>query len=149
MNQDVQTLIDGLNEDLANEYAAVIMYTYNASVLTGFNWQILKPAFEAEIEDESKHALYLSEKISILGGTPTTQPAKVEQLTDVKAMLEATMKAEEDTINRYKERIKQADKVGDIGLKVRLEDMIADETEHKEEMQRLLKDPQLNVTTVV
>lgn len=143
MDQPVQALIDGLNEDLANEYAAVIMYTYNAAVLSGFNHQILRPVFQSEISDESEHALYLAEKISILGGTPTTQPATVEQHTDVKAMLEAVKKAEEDTIQRYKERIEQADKVGDIGLKVRLEDMIADETEHKEEMIRLLQDPRL------
>lgn len=144
MDQDTQTLIDGLNEDLANEYAAVIMYTYNAAVVSGLNRQLLKPLFEEEIPDESEHALYLAEKISTLGGTPTTQPAQVEPLTDVKAMLEAVLKSEEDTIQRYKERIEQADKIGDVGLKVKLEDMIADETKHKEETQRLLQDPRLN-----
>lgn len=144
MDQDTQALIDGLNEDLANEYAAVIMYTYSAAVVTGLNRPLLKPFFEKEIPEESDHALYLAEKISTLGGTPTTQPAQVEQLTDVKAILEAVLKSEEDTIRRYKVRIEQADKIGDIGLKVKLEDMIADETEHREETLRLLQDPRLN-----
>ena len=143
MHQDTQTLIDGLNEDLAGEYGAVIQYTYAAAVVTGFSRQILKDFFEEEIPDESGHALYLAEKIRTLGGIPTTEPAKIEQLTDIKDILQAILKAEEDTIARYTKRIEQAEKVGDIGLKVQLEDMIADETGHKEEVQRLLQDPRL------
>ncbi|RCW69670.1 ferritin-like domain-containing protein [Saliterribacillus persicus] len=133
-------LIDGLNEDLANEYAATIMYTYHASVVSGLYRSLLKPFFEDEIEDEIGHALYLSDKIKTLGGSPTTTPAKVEQLTNVKDMLEATLKAETETIERYETRKKQADELGLTELVVKLEDMISDETHHKEETERLLSD---------
>ncbi len=144
MDQDLQELIDGLNEDLANEYAAVIMYTYNAAVVSGMYRSVLKPFFEGEITDESGHAMYLSEKISTLGGTPTTTPAEVKQLTDVRAMLEEAKKAEEDTIERYEKRKKQAAALNMTELVVKLEDFIADETHHMEEMSRLLKDPRLS-----
>lgn len=143
MDADLKALIDGLNEDLANEYGAVIQYTYYAGVVSGLNRQLLKPFFEEEIPDESGHALYLTEKIRTLGGIPTTTPPKIEQVTEVKDMLEAALKAEDDTIRRYTERIEQADKVGEIGLKIKLEDLIADETEHKETIERLLQDPRL------
>ncbi|WP_226038033.1 ferritin-like domain-containing protein [Aquibacillus saliphilus] len=136
-----QELIDGLNEDLANEYAATIMYTYNASVVSGLYRSILKPFFEDEINDEIGHALYLSDKIKTLGGTPTTTPVKVKQLTDVKDMLVETRRAEEDTIRRYEIRKKQAEKLELTELVVKLEDMIADETGHKEEADRILADP--------
>nr|WP_073200398.1 ferritin-like domain-containing protein [Gracilibacillus kekensis] len=139
--QKLQALLDGLNEDLANEYAATIMYTYHASVVSGLYRSSLKPFFEDEINDEIGHALYLSDKIKTLGGTPTTTPATVEQLTDVKEMLEATFKAEKETIERYEVRKQQADELGFTELVVQLEDMIADETKHKEETQRLLADP--------
>src|SRR5690554_6733539 len=109
MDHEKQQLIDGLNEDLANEYAASIMYTYYAAVVTGLYRQTLKPFFESEIADEQGHALYLAEKIRTLGGTPTTTPAKVAQLTDVKEMLEAAHQAEKDTIARYETRKKQAE----------------------------------------
>lgn len=98
MDQNVQKLIDGLNDDLAHEYAAVIMYTYNAAVVSGMYRQVLKPFFQEESTDEIGHALYLSEKIKTLGGTPTTTPAKVKQLTDVKEMLEEALQNEKDTI---------------------------------------------------
>ncbi|WP_349409604.1 ferritin-like domain-containing protein [Pseudalkalibacillus sp. SCS-8] len=144
MDQQRQELIDGLNEDLANEYAAVIMYTYNAAVVSGMYRQILKPFFESEITDEQGHAMYLSEKISTLGGTPTTTPAEVKQLTDVREMLEEARRAEKDTIERYEKRKKQAAELNMTELVVKLEDLIADETHHMEEMDRLLSDPRLS-----
>lgn len=140
-DSQLQELINGLNEDLANEYAATIMYTYNASVVSGLYRSLLKPFFEDEINDEIGHALYLSDKIKTLGGTPTTTPKEVKQLTNVKDMLEETRKAEENTIQRYEKRKKQAEELGLTELVVKLEDMIADETSHKEEADRLLADP--------
>lgn len=62
MDAKLQELIDGLNEDLSNEYAAAIQYTYSASVVSGLYRSALKPFFESEITDELGHALYLSEK---------------------------------------------------------------------------------------
>lgn len=143
MDQKLQELIDGLNEDLANEYAAVIMYTYNAATVSGLSRQVLKPFFEQEVPDELGHASYLAEKISMLGGTPVVEPAPVKQPKDVKSMLEQALQAEIETIERYKRRLEQADAAGEIALKVKLEDMIADETGHKEELERLLEDPRL------
>lgn len=139
-NEKLQPLLDGLNEDLAHEYAAAIMYTYHAAVVTGLYRSLLKPFFEEEISDEMGHALYLSDKIKTLGGTPTTTPAKVEQLTDVQEMLVATYEAEKATIERYEKRKQQAEELGLTELAVKLEDMIADETHHKEEVERLLAD---------
>ncbi len=45
MDAKLQELIDGLNEDLSNEYAAVIQYTYSASVVSGLYRSALKPFF--------------------------------------------------------------------------------------------------------
>lgn len=140
MNQDIQKLIDGLNIDLAHEYGAAIQYSYSAAVVSGLYRSALKPFFEKEITDELGHAMYLSEKIKALGGTPTTESAKVPQVTEVRDLLEEALKAEKDTIDRYEERKKQASELGLTELVVELEDMIADETHHKEEIERLLED---------
>jgi bacterioferritin len=103
----------------------------------------MRQFFESEVEDEQGHALYLAEKISTLGGTPTTSPAEVKQLTEVKPMLEEAMEAERQTIVRYEERKVQAEDLGLTELSVKLDDMIADETGHMEEIGRLLKDSRL------
>ncbi|MFC3040675.1 ferritin-like domain-containing protein [Virgibacillus xinjiangensis] len=144
MEQELKQLIDGLNEDLAHEYGAAIQYTYSASVVSGLYRSSLKPFFESEINDELGHALYLSEKIKSLGGTPTTRSAEVPQPTEVKELLQATLEAEKDTIERYETRKQQAEKLGYTELVVKLEDLIADETHHKEEVERLLSDPRLS-----
>ncbi|MFB5663316.1 ferritin-like domain-containing protein [Alteribacillus sp. HJP-4] len=143
MDPKMEELINGLNEDLSNEYAATVMYTNYAAVVSGLYRQVLKPFFEGEITDEQGHALYLAEKIKTLGGTPTTKVADVKQTSDVKTMLQTARQSEIDTIERYKKRVQQADELGLIELQLKLEDLIADETGHMEEMDRLLDDPRL------
>ncbi|GLO65602.1 MULTISPECIES: ferritin-like domain-containing protein [Oceanobacillus] len=144
MDKEVQELIDGLNEDLANEYAAAIQYTYSASVVTGLYRSALKPFFESEINDELGHALYLSEKIKTLGGTPTTTAASIPQPTEVADLLKAALQSESDTIKRYEKRKLQAEKLKFTELVVKLDDLISDETHHKEEIERLLEDPRIS-----
>ena len=143
MDQATKTLVDGLNVDLAHEYGAAIQYTYSAAVVSGLYRSALKPFFEKEITDELGHAMYLSEKIKALGGIPTTESAEVPQPTEVRELLEASLKAEKETIERYETRKKQASELGLTELVVELEDMIADETHHKEEIERLLEDPRI------
>ena len=53
-------------------------------------------------------------------------------------MLQEALKTEVQAIEDYTLRIEQAETFGDIGLKVDLENQIADETRHKEEMERIL-----------
>ncbi|SDX11923.1 bacterioferritin [Marininema mesophilum] len=143
-NNQIKTLIEGLNEDLSYEYAAVITYTYNAATISGLSRPILKDFFEAEAQDELKHARFLSEKISALGGNPLVNPATVKQARGVREMLENAIADESATIERYVKRINQAETTGQYGLKLELEDMLAEESNHKEEMERLLEDPRLS-----
>ena len=53
MSDSKQELIDGLNEDLANEYAAVIMYRTYASLVKGPYRQELRTFFASEIPGSS------------------------------------------------------------------------------------------------
>ncbi len=135
-----QALIDGLNEDLAAEYQAVIFYTVAAQLMTGADRPELKALFESEVADEQAHAEFLARKIVALGGEPTTEPAPVRLGSSNRERVELALEAEVDTISRYRQRIKQAEAAGETGLQVRLEDLLADETEHKEEMEMILKD---------
>ena len=95
------------------------------------------------MSDEINHARFLADKIVALGGTPTVEPKPVKPTSNVKEMLENTLQAEIDTIERYTLRCQQAEEAGEIGLKIELEHLITDETKHKIEIERLLKDPLL------
>ncbi len=136
---DKQALIDGLNEDLANEYQAVITYLTYAACVSGIHRQELKEFFEQEIQEELQHAQFLANKIAALGGKPVTVPANVPYTENPKEMLENVLKAESETIQRYVKRMKQAEAYGDYGLANDLHDIISDETRHKEETEKILK----------
>lgn len=138
-DEKVQQLIDGLNRDLAGELAAVIQYTVYAAAAMGIERPVLAEFFQGEIADELGHARFLADKITALGGTPTTQPDPVEVPSTNRGMLEEVLAAETQAIKNYTERLEQAEAVGDLGLKVQLEDMISDETMHREETMKLLK----------
>jgi bacterioferritin len=135
---DQQTLIDGLNKDLAGEYQAIVMYTQYSAKLTGPYRRELRALFQAEIPDEQGHAQFLADKIASLGGEPTTVPRPVTHAKEPQEMLKQALKAEVQAIADYGERIRQAEEFGDIGLKVNLENQVSDETRHKEEIERIL-----------
>lgn len=134
-----QDLIDGLNTDLAGEFQAVITYRLFASLASGPHRQEVRSFFEGEVPDELEHAELLADKIASLGGDPATEPLPVELTRDIREMFEIALRAETETIARYEERARQADALGETGLKVRLEDIIADETRHKEDIERTLE----------
>ncbi len=137
---EVRELIDGLNEDLAAEYQAVVMYRTYASLVTGPWRQELRGFFESEIPDELGHAAFLADKIVALGGIPTTEVKPVPIPRTNREMLEIALQAEVDTIERYMKRADLADALGEVGIKVRIEDLIVDESEHRDDIRRMLMD---------
>ena len=135
-----QELIKRLNEDLANEYSAIIQYlTYSAQATGPYRPQ-LSQFFADEIADEQGHAQFLANKIVALGGTPTTVPADLPKVDGNREMVEAVLDAERRAIREYTQRAEDAEAFGDKGLVVALEDMVRDESTHAEETERLLRD---------
>jgi bacterioferritin len=135
-----QKLIDMLNEDLSNELAAIIQYiTYSAQITGPFRPQLVS-FFLKEVPDEQGHAEFLANKVVALGGVPTTVPAPIAPAETNKEFLEAAYQAELKAVAGYTERAKQAEEYGDVGLQVQLEDMIRDETQHAEDIERMLRD---------
>lgn len=137
---DVKELIDGLNEDLAAEYQAVIMYRTYAALVAGPFRQDLRSFFESEVPDELGHAAFLADKIVALGGIPTTAAAAVPMAQGAREMLENALQAEMDTIERYTRRIQQAEALGELSIKVQLENLVVDESNHRDDIRRMLMD---------
>jgi bacterioferritin len=131
-------LLEGLNEDLRGEFQAVIMYRLYASMVQGPYRQELRAFFANEIPEELGHAQILADKISALGGTPAAEPAPVPVVKDAKEMLNAALKAEVETIDRYVRRREQAEQAGEHGLAAEFDTIIADETHHRDELRQIL-----------
>ncbi len=137
-DQKNQELIDGLNEDLRGEFQAVIMYRLYASMVQGPYRPELRAFFSNEIPDELMHAQILADKISALGGTPAATAAPVRVVTDAKEMLQTALQAEVETLERYITRRSQAEAAGEHGLAARFDDIISDETNHRDELRQML-----------
>lgn len=136
---ELHALIEGLNHDLSGEFQAILMYIHYSAKLTGPFRRELRALFQAEVVDEQGHAQFLSDKIAALGGEPTTEPRPVIHASQPREMLDNALAAEKQAIADYTERIRQAEAAGEIGLKVSLENQLADETRHKEEIERILE----------
>lgn len=132
-------LIQGLNEDLAAEWGTVIRYTYQAGKSFGLVGAELREMFEEEIQDELGHARFLTDVIIDLGGEPTTTPRDFKKPEGIKAMLELDLEMELSDVENYTKRSEQAAELGHAELKVKLEEMAADEAGHARELRRLLK----------
>lgn len=134
-----KALIEGLNQDLANELGASILYLYQTSTATGWDGEELREFLTPEIAGEMQHAIFLAGKIASLGGKPTTDPAQFKSPKDVKAMLKYDLQLERQAIQDYRARSMQAEEAGEIGLKVKLEELIVEETAHAEQLDRILR----------
>ena len=137
-NDATKLLIEGLNEDLRGEFQAVIMYRLFASMVQGPWRQDLRAFFANEIPDELNHAQILADKISALGGTPAAEAAPVKVVKDAKQMLQVALDAEVETLERYIKRREQAEAAGEVGLAVQFDDIISDETHHRDELRQML-----------
>jgi bacterioferritin len=134
-----QTLIDGLNADLNRELEAVLRYIYHSATATSLLGHELREVLKADITGEVNHAVFLADKIAALGGEVRIQPSMPKKVKSAKEMLEENVAAERSVVASYTERIAQAEAFGDKGLVIRLEDILAEETDHAEELERLAR----------
>ncbi len=129
-----EQFINELNKDLEWEYAAAIQYVQHASVITGPEYDSIAKELVVHSNEEMGHALKISELIADLGGTPTIEIETREVSENSKEMLEQDLKGEELAVSRYKERIKQAEELGEYGVRRVLEDILMDEEEHRRDL---------------
>ena len=131
-------LVEGLKEDLRGEFQAIIMYRLFASMVQGPYRQELRTFFSNEIPEELAHAQILADKIAAFGGIPDPTPAPVKVVSEAKAMLETALQAELEAIERYVKRREEAEAAGEPGLAAEFDTIIADETNHRDELRMML-----------
>ncbi len=119
-----------LNEDLAREYQAIIAYVVYSQVLKGAAYTDIAGELEKHAAEELAHALKISRQIDYFGGMPTVAPKDVKTSEDAKQMLQFDLENERVTIQNYRERIRQADAMGEFALSEVLREIIVQEQEH-------------------
>jgi len=129
-----EEFIAELNKDLEWEYAAAVQYVQHAAMMTGPEYDAISAELVVHSNEEMAHAVTVSTIICDLGGIPTVDVENRAVSEDSKTMLEQDLGGEELAITRYKERIAQAEALGEYGVRRLLEDILMQEEEHRRDI---------------
>jgi bacterioferritin len=143
---DTHTVVALLNEALATEIVCTLRYRRHYYCAEGIHSESVKSEFMEHAVQELAHADRIAERIVQLGGRPDFAPWTLVQRSHaeyvegegLRSMIEENLLAERIAIESYREMIRF---VGEHDPTTRrmLEDVLADEEEHADDMASLLK----------
>lgn len=123
--------IELLNKAVADELAAIHQYMYFHFHSDDQGFDLLAGLFRRTAIEEMMHVEKLAERILFLKGDVDMIPAaKVQQIKDVKAMLECARKMEEDSAKEYNIWANECSANADAISKQLFEGLVADEERH-------------------
>jgi len=126
-----EELINVLNEDLAGEYQAIISYVIYSQVLKGAQYMNIAAELEKHAAEELSHALIIADQIDYLGGMPTATPLPVKTSRKPEDMLRFDLDNENDTIRRYRQRVKQCEALGEYATAEQIRNILIQEQDHQ------------------
>ncbi len=142
-----QEIVKLLNDSLATELVCVLRYKRHHYTATGLKSPAIAEEFMVHANDEAAHADRIAERIVQLGGEPDFSPDTLTQRShadyndakDLKSMIRANLIAERVAVEVYSQLIEM---IGDKDSTTRrlLEDILADEQEHADELADWLED---------
>lgn len=109
---DKSKLVDLLNEDLCTEFKSIVQYVQHVATIKGAEYQSLIEELRGHLSQEVEHATILAEQIDFLGGTPSTDVPTVPSCPDAKEALELDLDLERTQLDRYRQRVKDAEEAG-------------------------------------
>ncbi|MEP6990971.1 MAG: ferritin-like domain-containing protein [bacterium] len=125
-----QQLIDGLNEDLAREYQAIIAYVVYSQAIKGAQYMNIAKELEVHAAEELSHAITIAAQIDYLGGEITTVPRPVKTSEDARDMLKFDLDNESETIRAYRVRLRQSEALGEFAVSEHIRRILQQEQEH-------------------
>jgi bacterioferritin len=127
-------MVELLNEDLSREYQAVISYVIYSQTIKGAEFNHIAQELEKHAGEELQHALKIAKQIDYLNGQPINKPKEVKVSSNAKDMLKFDLENERVTILNYRQRIRQADAMGEFALGEVLREIITQEQEHLQDL---------------
>lgn len=135
--------IDCLNEILEAETSGVIRYLHYSFMIMGHNRIPIQKWFRDQANEAMAHATTVGEKITSLGGHPAVDTVKVKETNNhsINQLLKESLKFEEEGLALYKKLVGIAVANDDIALEEMAREFVRLETEHIEEVNKMLKSP--------
>ena len=131
-------LFELLNKDLALEYTGMVQYVQHSGVLTGAEYGDIIKEIKIHANEELQHAIILAEQIDYLGAFLTVHTPPAAMSEDNREMLQQDLAGEEDAIDRYKQRIVQAEELMELALAQKLREILSVEQEHAMDLRNAL-----------
>ena len=146
MSEEVTRL---LRKAYGDEIETVMNYLTNSIILDGVRAEEVKESLNVDIQEELDHAQMLGERLKQLGERPPSsaefeahqhslQPP--ERSTDVPAVIEGVLEAEEGAIETYRSLIKAAEETDDPVTEDLAVTILADEEAHRTEFRGFRKE---------
>ncbi len=144
---DRKKVIDVLNEALATEIVCVLRYKYHHYMAKGIHANSVAAEFLEHANEEQGHADRIAERITQLEGTPNFSPAglltrshsEYVEGDDLVDMIKEDLVAERIAIESYSEIVRFLGN-DDPTTRRLMEDILANEEEHAEDMSTLLEE---------
>ncbi|NKZ04714.1 ferritin-like domain-containing protein [Actinomadura latina] len=140
-------VIDVLNDVVATEIVCWMRYAQHAISATGIDRAQVAAEFSEHADEERDHAMRAAERISQLGGNPDFDPKTIAERShttyetfdenDLKGMLQENLVAERIVIESYQEIIRWLGD-GDVTTRRIMEQILAEEEEHADDLMDLL-----------
>ena len=138
-------LINNLNRALGLELAGVIQYLQHSFLVTGPEREVYRSFFRDQSEEARDHAETLGDKIVALGGVPTVEPGMIRQSTELREMLQQDLELEREALQAYIDAW-QSCADAELATRFLLEERIAEEQRHVEELEKLTSERRASVT---
>ncbi|MEP6882529.1 MAG: DUF892 family protein, partial [Dokdonella sp.] len=136
-----------LNEALATEIVCVLRYKYHYYMASGINAKSVAAEFLEHANEEQGHADRIAERITQLGGAPNLSPeglltrshSDYVEGDDLVDMIKENLVAERIAIDSYREIVAYLGNADTTTRRI-MEEILAVEEEHAEDMNTLLEE---------
>ncbi|WP_347357603.1 ferritin-like domain-containing protein [Bdellovibrio sp.] len=138
MTDKNKIVVDLLNEIIEMEISGVVRYLHYALMVKGPNRIPIVKWFHEQANEGYQHASIIGEKVTALGGHPTLRVSAVPETKTHKVLdiLKESLEFEEAALEKYKAVLKHCH--DDVALEELIRSMVRTETEHIEEVVKML-----------
>jgi bacterioferritin len=141
-----ENVINILNEALATEIVCTLRYKRHYYMADGLSASVAKDEFLEHAQQEQQHADWLAERIVQLGGAPNFSPEGLQSRSHaeyvegetLKDMIQEDLIAERIAIDSYREIANYLGEQDPTSRRI-MEDILAQEEEHADDMAGLLE----------
>lgn len=140
MSKNNKKVIDCLNQIFQAEMAGIIRYLHYSFMIMGHNRIPIQKWFRDQAQEATTHAIAAGEMITSYGGHPPVISAKVQETNkhSVDVLLKESLSYEKETLVLYKELVSLAVADEDIYLEEFARGLVKDETDHINEVSKML-----------